>query len=524
MKHRNLTRLAAFLLAGATMIGFVSCTDKTTETETETQAVTETVTETTITTETETKIETETEIESESEVESEVDTEMDSDTETESQTETQAVTEMATEAETEIESEIETEIETELEVEPEIESEIESESEFDSETETEGEVMMQMSALSEMMQPIFGGNLVRNETVMFMEKGDVKSLLYPIGEIVSVTSYDCTRTYVEGVDYEVVNGQLKVLEGSSIPCITAEVYYNYPGSIIQVDGQDIFWGENAIQPYQVNVTYTHESTWTGYAQQSYSDLYASFIAKLEAGEDVTIVFYGDSITYGANASWLAGEEPNQYPYPVLFTHALADLFGYTVKHADYSYLTPSEGLTGAPVPPEEDYVAGDRGVITYINVSEGGENSNTGSYPNKMQSYLVDPITEHGCDLFVLAYGMNDNTSNINRNDERIYNKVWSVAPDAAVMLVSTMVPQPGSNVYREQYKQEDNLLNFIKPLQRKNKPIAVACMTSVSLSILETKTFSDYSGNNVNHPNDFFNRVYAQTLLQTLIGYENMR
>ena len=495
MKHRNLTRLAAFLLAGATMLGLVACVGTTPgETETETKTVTETVTET--------------------EIDTEIDTEVD----------TEADTEVESAMETDMESEVDTEIQTEAQTEAQTEMELESESEFETETETEGEVTMQMSALSEMMQPIFAGNTVRNETVMFMEKGDVKSLLYPISEVVSVTSYDCTRTYVEGEDYEVVNGQLKVLEGSSIPCITAEVYYNYPGSIIQVDGQDIFWGENAIQPYQVNVTYTHESTWTGYTQQSYSDLYASFIAKLEAGEDVTIVFYGDSITYGANASWLAGEEPNQYPYPILFTHALADLFGYTVQHADYSYLTASAGLTGAPVPPDEDYVAGDRGVITYINVSEGGENSNTGSYPNKMQSYLVDPITEHGCDLFVLAYGMNDDTSNINRNDERIYNKVWSVAPDAAVMLVSTMVPQPGSNVYREQYKQEDNLLNFIKPLQRKNKPIAVACMTSVSLSILETKTFSDYSGNNVNHPNDFFNRVYAQTLLQTLIGYENMR
>jgi hypothetical protein len=32
-----------------------------------------------------------------------------------------------------------------------------------------------------------------------------------------------------------------------------------------------------------------------------------------------------------------------------------------------------------------------------------------------------------------------------------------------------------------------------------------------------------DESGNNINHPNDWFYRVYAQTLLQTLIGYENM-
>lgn len=41
--------------------------------------------------------------------------------------------------------------------------------------------------------------------------------------------------------------------------------------------------------------------------------------------------------------------------------------------------------------------------------------------------------------------------------------------------------------------------------------------------AMLEHKEFCDYSGNNINHPNDFFVRIYAQTLLRTLIGYENM-
>ena len=43
--------------------------------------------------------------------------------------------------------------------------------------------------------------------------------------------------------------------------------------------------------------------------------------------------------------------------------------------------------------------------------------------------------------------------------------------------------------------------------------------MTSMSLSILTRKDFYDYSGNNINHPNDFFGRVYAQTLLETVVG-----
>jgi hypothetical protein len=47
--------------------------------------------------------------------------------------------------------------------------------------------------------------------------------------------------------------------------------------------------------------------------------------------------------------------------------------------------------------------------------------------------------------------------------------------------------------------------------------------VTSVSKAILERKDFQDTTGNNINHPNDYFYRMYAQTLLQTLIGYENM-
>ena len=45
-----------------------------------------------------------------------------------------------------------------------------------------------------------------------------------------------------------------------------------------------------------------------------------------------------------------------------------------------------------------------------------------------------------------------------------------------------------------------------------------------MSQAILERKEFNDYSGNNINHPNDFFIRVYAQTMLQALLGYENLK
>ena len=62
--------------------------------------------------------------------------------------------------------------------------------------------------LKDIMQNIFGGTLSKNETVMFLEKGDVKSLLFPIKEIVSVTSYDGSKVYEEGVDYVVEDGDV----------------------------------------------------------------------------------------------------------------------------------------------------------------------------------------------------------------------------------------------------------------------------------------------------------------------------
>ena len=91
-------------------------------------------------------------------------------------------------------------------------------------------------------------------------------------------------------------------------------------------------------------------------------------------------------------------------------------------------------------------------------------------------------------------------------------------------MIVSTMTPHSGSNWDHAPIKQQEKqLLNLAKSYRNDDKAVAVACVHSVSVDIQKHKTFNDYSGNNINHPNDWFYRVYAQTLLQTLIGYENM-
>lgn len=375
--------------------------------------------------------------------------------------------------------------------------------------------------MKDIMQNIFSDTTSRKETVMFIDKGDIKSLLFPINSIVSVTSYDGAIVYEEGKDYIVEDGRLKVTENSAINVITSAKYYNYTGSMITLDGKPIYWGESMIKQWQVSVTYTHDDVWDGYLQESQLEIYRDFVQKLVNGEDVTVFFYGDSITWGACCSFAEGDEPRQGAYAMLFTEALADLFGYTVKYIN-------TGLT-ASMPchtvPTTDYVAGDRGTITYVNTAIGGWTSADGV--KNYNAFVKKQVEKYGCDLLVLAFGMNDDNisaSTTASNMKRIADSLFTIKPDAAVMFISSMSPHNGTNWDHASIKaQEDQLIAMAKKLQNKGHACAVACMNSVSLSVLEHKTFNDYSGNNINHPNDWFYRVYAQTMLQTLIGYENM-
>lgn len=382
---------------------------------------------------------------------------------------------------------------------------------------------IKLSHLNDLMQPIFGAKTIKNETVMFLEKNESKRLLFPIESIISVTSYDGETVYKEGRDYLVVDGNLKILNDSTIPCITKELYYNCPHSklITVYNGNRVptYWGEGEIMTkWQINVTYTHSGECNAFLQNSQIENFKNFIKKLHQGEDVTVLFYGDSITYGANASWIMNQAPYQLSYPILFTQALADLFGYTIHYE-------AANLKGTSPVPATDYVAGSRGNITYVNSAVGGWTSETGK--NNFESYVKDKVDLYGCDLLIIGFGMND--VNIDpaltaHNVKFISDSVLRLNPDVNIVLIATMVPNPdGINWYGNQDKQGEKL----KSISQKYLDDGVACgvcdMTSLSLSVLERKDFHDYSGNNINHPNDFFVRVYAQTLLQALIGYENI-
>lgn len=370
------------------------------------------------------------------------------------------------------------------------------------------------------MRSVFCGNTVEQETVMFIDPADEKKLLYPIEQVIAVTSYDGETVYEAGRDYVVSEGNLRLTPHSAIPCITPEAYYDVPASILETayKGRKVLthWGEYALMSaWQVCVTYTHDAPWDGFIQPSEAEYFGPFLDKLRRGEDVTVLFYGDSITYGYNASWMGGFAPYRPSYAMLFTRALADRYGYTVRYT-------STGIPVAGKIPEEDYVAGSRGVITYLNTAVGGWTAEGGVAHR--QAHLADQVAAHGCDLLVLAFGMNDggkDPQEVAQCLSILVDCAREQAPEVAVALVATMVPNPNATNgwYGRQAEQEPALLALAEDYRAKGVPCGVCRMTSVSLSVLTRKDFHDYSGNNINHPNDFFSRVYAQTLLRTVDG-----
>lgn len=386
----------------------------------------------------------------------------------------------------------------------------------------------EMYDLETYMTPIWEGRVVHNETVMFVGMDDNPSLLYEADEIISVRSYDLLTEYKQGIDYDYVNGKLVLLEGTSIPCIEKNEYYSSNAQYSQlvtrgnaeadVEGNYTYWGErDTMTKWQLAVTYKHSQAWDGYAPVCQSDRYQALLQKLQNGEDVTFVFYGDSITFGANSSFAVCVDPYAPTWPLMFTQYVAKQYGYTVKYVQNDF-------TKAPVP-VADTVFGSNGIITYYNPSVGGWSVQDG-YQN-VNDYVCSAVTDYGCDLFTVAFGMNNGSlaaKKFVQYTERIIERVQKLAPETDIAMVSTMVPNPEATNgwYGNQDQFETEMLTSAEAYHEAGTNCAVACMSSMSKSILEYKRFRDYTGNNINHPNDFMARIYAQVMYQTVCGYES--
>ena len=337
------------------------------------------------------------------------------------------------------------------------------------------------------VRPFWLGDTVVNETVMFVGREDEAPLLYEDAELISVRSYDLRTEYEEGRDYTFEGGKLRLTEETRIPCWTEEEYYpalpipdgSFPCTV--PGKNNIVFGEgDTFCSRQIAVTYRHASRWEDMVPEPQTEKFSGFLGKLADKEQVSMVFYGDSITTGANSSKVIGVQPSAESWPDMVRRFLEIRYGVRIQ----SYNTAVGGTTTA---------WGLQNVETSVNV--------------------------HSPDLLVLGFGMNDIglSPELYRSQiAGIISAVRAKNPECEILLVSTMLPnEEVSGFYGNQVRFEDELL----ALAEEDGQTGVACVTTQHRQLLRHKRYYDMTGNNVNHPNDFLARLYAQTILTTLLG-----
>lgn len=375
----------------------------------------------------------------------------------------------------------------------------EKENSKEQETETtdpEDEEVKRSYDLYEYLKPIWDTDTVYNETFMFLGEEDEAPFLYEPIEILGVKNYCLDKEYIEGKDYTVENGKLKRLKGGGIPYYTPGQYYTTePGHYgILVDKEKIayeldgtrylLYGEmDTFTRNQVAVTYKVASEWTGKIPQGKSERLNGFIRKLTNGESLALTFYGDSIMTGCNASGtpMGGNVPPYMdPFPIMITEYLIERFDVKIEMK---------------------------------NVSQGGWNTYEGLAAYDERVLPTSP------DLLVLGFGMNDLHTPLEEYKamtEEMILRLRRLNPNAEIVLVATMWPHVESTWVLNQVRTLDKLLE----LEEKYPFVAVADMTTMHADIMAAgKRYRDMTANNINHPNDFLGRVYAQVILKTILG-----
>lgn len=362
---------------------------------------------------------------------------------------------------------------------------------------TEGEKMEKFDAydLDLYMKPLWEGDVMYNETVMFVGETDVAPLLYPVTEIVSVRSYDLKKEYVRGVDYafDRATNSLYLGADTSMPYIPLSEYY--PST--HTDGQSFacvvpgkpyirFSEGSYFSSKQITVTYRHAEASKLEAPKSQKEAFAGTIEKLRSGKPTKILFYGDSITVGCNSSGFVQCEPYADSWTQMVFKSMVKK--YAATHAEY------------------------------INTAVGGWSSVNGL------ENLEERVIAYAPDAVFLAFGMNDTgltTTAHMQNVRAMVERIRAALPDTEICLVSTMLPNAEvKGFYGSQESFVEQYLQYSETLKTTGeKKLCVANVTEMHKRILQTKRYYDMTGNNVNHVNDFMARVYAQTVFQTVCG-----
>lgn len=335
------------------------------------------------------------------------------------------------------------------------------------------------------MIPFWNGKIMYNESVMMISKGGKPAeatLLFQPKKILSVRNAGLNIEYQEGVDWQYKNGRLTLLPDSKATYMTDSILTNASGkhSFPRKSGGGVLFYEGSFfHERQLSVTYQHvKNVWKGVTPEFRAEILPHAVELLRKKTSIHILLYGDSIAAGANASAKSKAEPNLPDWGTLIAEKLRRFYDAPIK---------------------------------FTNTAVGGMDSNWGVKNVQQEVIAYQP------DLIIIAFGMNDGTGKMSgekfkENIAGIIQSVREKNKNAEFILVSTMLPNPESFFTGTQ-------ADFKKVLQELTGPgIALVDMTEVHRELLKYKSYQDMTGNNINHPNDFLIRWYAQEIAGILL------
>ena len=348
------------------------------------------------------------------------------------------------------------------------------------------------------LSPLWRGTHMLYETLSFVGEEDHAPLLcHPVGPIKAWT-FGLDHPLKEGRDFRTEGDAVIRLKGSKAPFWDpAELYPDQPapfaigmdlsGTGLNLPGtRYVRVAEgSAYLEKQICVSYEHSGA-TLPVPPDKSARFPLLSGKLKQKRPLSVVFYGDSITAGCNASGSVYGN---------ITRPYADSWPVMIK----KYFD----ALGQP--------------LSYTNNAVGGWTSAQGQEAFEERVLALSP------DLLILGFGTNDGDlalSDFKNRFREMLTRLHQRHPDCEVVLVSAWRLNPRSTWVMNQHK-------FLQPLLELESefPFAsVADLTTMHESMLTRKRFVDTCANGINHPNDFVIRLYAQVILRTLFGdaFEN--
>ncbi len=372
---------------------------------------------------------------------------------------------------------------------------------------------IQSLRIEKWMAPVWNGDRVWEESVCFFEdaEGNIRggNLLYERFKITSVINYDASVVYEEHIDYEITDKGICRTEHSRIPVLKRQDYVSPYEGIPQIEwlclpGKEYFVHiKPDIHEYQILVTYEVDAAhdewgWAGIIPAAQGMGLPETYGRLEHNESLHIVYYGDSITAGWEASGADETAIDMYTLEPIRIH-----FERYPKMPVWARLVTEQLQSMFP-----------NAKVTGDNLSAGGSTAKWGlDHVNELFDRVETP------DLVFLGFSMNcmwDPAETFIEYIDGIVSEIRKRNPLCEFVVYPAMVANPEMEAYRH-----DNLLMYERALTgyaARREGIVCAPVHSMFREVMARgKEYYEISGNAVNHPNDFAIRLYAQVIWETI-------